>query len=91
MDNSRRPKQEDPLMSRIIAVGASLFFSVPTAVLIWLAINRELAAWGGFIGTPYLLLGIGIFALVAFIIPHLFPSILAAIWRGLLTILKWWG
>lgn len=91
----RKPRksipQEGPIASRLMALLASLFFSIPTAILIWLGVNKELAFWGGFIGTSYFWASIFIFALIAFIAPKLFPSILGGIWRWFLKIEKWWG
>ena len=74
-------EQEGPIESRIMGMLASLFFSVPTAILIWLIINKELIFWGKFISTSYLWASIVIFAFIAFIAPKFFPSILGAIWR----------
>ncbi|WP_228151152.1 hypothetical protein [Tamilnaduibacter salinus] len=77
--------------SRLTSLFASLFFSVPTAALIWLGVNKELAFWGGFLSSHYLLGSILIFAAIAFVLPRLFPSILGAVWRGVLRIERWWG
>lgn len=89
---TRNRAQSEPIESRLIGLFASLFFSVPTAALIWFAVNKELAYWGaGFLGSSYLIGCIGIFALLAFLFPTLFPSILGAIWRGIVSVGRWWG
>lgn len=84
-------KHEGPIQSRLMALLASLFFSVPTAILIWLGINKQLAFWNGFIATSYLWASVAAFAFVALIAPKLFPSILGVLWRWLLKVEKWWG
>lgn len=82
----------ETLNSRLMAALFSLFVSVPTAAFIWLWVNRELAFWGrGFIGSSYLLTSVLLFALVAFVVPRLFPSLLGRIWHGMLAVTRWWG
>ncbi|MDX1757397.1 MAG: hypothetical protein R3175_15175 [Marinobacter sp.] len=83
--------QAGPVELRLISLFASLFFSVPTAFFIWLGVNRELAYWGGFLSSHYLIACIIIFAMMALLLPGLFPSILGGIWRGILNIERWWG
>lgn len=86
-DKRSAPPQDSRLMSLL----ASLFFSIPTAFLIWLAINREIAFLGGFVSATYLWAMIAGFALVALLSPALFPSLMGAIWHGMLRIYKWLG
>jgi hypothetical protein len=74
-----------------MGVFASLFFSVPTAALIWLGINKELAYWGGFLGTSFFWGSLAVGAGVALLAPRLLPSLLGAIWKGFMRIEKWWG
>lgn len=76
--------------SRLISLLASLVFSVPTAALIWFGINKELAYWGEFLSSNYLVACIIVFAVLALLFPQLFPSILGAIWRSLLKVEGWW-
>lgn len=77
--------------SRLIGLFASLFFSVPTAAFIWLWVNIELAYyWGGFLSSSYLIASITVFAVLAFLLPQLFPSILGGIWRGIAKVWSWW-
>lgn len=82
---------QETLGSRLMAMLFSLFVSVPTAALIWLWVNRELAFWGGFVGSRYLLLSVVVFAVIAFIAPRLFPALLGRIWHGMLSVNRWWG
>lgn len=91
MQGKRRKRAEPVGESRLMSMIASLFFSVPTAFLLWLAVNINLAFWGGFIGTPYLWGTIGVFALLAFAMPTLFPSLLGRIWQGMVNFSRWWG
>ncbi len=76
---------------RLLSMLASLVFSVPTAALIWLGVNKELAYWGGFLDSRYLLVTVVAFALAALLFPLLFPSLLGAIWRLVLKVQQWWG
>lgn len=87
----RNRDQGGPIETRLIGLLASLFFSVPTAALIWLVVNKELAFWGGFLGSTYLVACIIVFAVMALLFPRLFPSILGGIWRGILKFERWWG
>ncbi|MBQ0832718.1 hypothetical protein [Marinobacter sp.] len=81
-----------PIESRLIGLFASLFFSVPTAALIWLGVNKQLAYFGeGFVSSNYLVASITVFAVMALLLPRLFPSILGGIWRGILKVERWWG
>ncbi len=87
----KAPKDEGSIESRLIALTASLFFSIPTAVIIWLLINKELAYWGGFLGSGYLLSSIAIFAVLAFLFPLFFPAILGHVWRSIVRMAGWLG
>lgn len=87
----RNRNESGPIESRLISLFASLFFSVPTAALIWLGVNKELSYSGGFLGSNYLIACIIVFAVMALLLPRLFPSILGGIWQGMLTIERWWG
>jgi hypothetical protein len=87
-DDSR---QYELIESRLLSVFASLAVSVPTAALIWIGVNKELAFWGGFLGSSYLVVCIIVFAVLALLFPRLFPSILGNIWRGIIKIQNWWG
>lgn len=87
---SRRGQQQAvTIEERFIALLASLFFSIPTAVLIWLLINKELAFTGAFLASSYLWMSLVVFAALAFAAPTLFSSILGAIWRWLAKVMKW--
>lgn len=89
---TRSRNNNGPVESRLIALCASLVFSIPTAVLIWLWTNMELARyWGSFLSSDYLIACIIIFAVLALLLPRLFPSILGSIWRGMLRVWDWWG
>ena len=81
------PNPDNSMKSRLIGLCASLFFSVPTAALLWLSINRQLTyVDGGFLNSNYLLGCISIFALISFVLPQLFPSVLGWVWRMMLKI-----
>lgn len=73
----------------LLGVLASLVFSVPTAILLWMLINHELFHWQAFLASDYLLLIVGVFALLALILPNLFPVIMERIWRSLIQWLRW--
>lgn len=88
---ARNNSQSGAVESRLISLFASLFFSVPTAAFIWLGVNKELAFWGGFLSSTYLIACIVGFAILAMLLPKLFPSILGGIWRGIVRIERWWG
>lgn len=87
----RKHETEETLGSRLMAALFSLFVSVPTAALIWLWVNRELAFWGGFVSSSYLLVSVVIFALIAFAAPRLFPRLLGRIWHGMISVNRWFG
>ncbi len=73
---------------------ASMLFSIPTAVFLWLWVNQQLAIyvhWDAFLSSAvlwYTILGFMAFALL---FPNIFPSIMGGIWRFILGIQKWWG
>ncbi|WP_100640326.1 hypothetical protein [Marinobacter salexigens] len=84
--------QATSIESRLISLIASLFFSIPTAAFVWLWVNLELAVyWGGFFSSSYLITSIIVFAMLALLLPQLFPSILGGIWRGIVKVWGWWG
>ena len=80
-----------PIESRLISLVVSLFFSIPTAALLWLVVNQRLFSWGGFLKSDYLVACIIVFAVMAFVFPQLFSSILGGIWRCIFFILRWFG
>lgn len=84
--------QNGPVESRLISLFVSLFFSIPTAAILWLWVNSTLGVyWGGFLSSNYLVGCIIIFAVLALLLPQLFPSILGGIWRGIVRIWSSWG
>lgn len=88
----RRNKQEGPVTRFLMGQLAALFFSVPTAVFLWLFTNRELALWGNgnlFLNTLGFWMIVGFFVLISAIFPKLFPSILSKIWRGIIRFDQW--
>lgn len=88
----KRSEQDVSIESRLISLFASLFFSVPTAAFAWFGVNKELAYWdAGFLSSKYLIAFILFLAVLALLLPHLFPSILGGIWRGIVRIGRWWG
>jgi hypothetical protein len=88
---SKRAVVNPSLQMRLLSMLASLIFSVPTAALIWLGLNKELAFWGGFLDSRYLVVTVVAFALAALLFPLLFPSLLGAVWRYVLKVQHWWG
>jgi hypothetical protein len=78
------------LEARLYGPFASLIFSVPTAFIIWMWANIELASFGGFIGSYYLVASIGIFSIIALLFPRLFPSILGFIWHAMAKVSRFW-
>ena len=80
-------------IDRIISVLVSLIFSVPTAMLAWFGINKNIAFYGdgGILGVNVLWALIVASAVFAFVFPSVFPSILGAAWNGILRVQKWWG
>ncbi len=65
---ARNRGQGGPIETRLISLFASLFFSIPTAVFVWLWVNLELAVyWDGFLSSRYLIsciLGFAVLALL---------------------------
>ncbi|WP_298451729.1 hypothetical protein [uncultured Marinobacter sp.] len=89
---ARNRSQGGFLESRLISLFASLFFSVPTAALIWFGVNKQLAYFdAGFFRSTYLIACIIVFSALALLLPRLFPSILGGIWRSILKVERWWG
>ncbi|RTE64269.1 hypothetical protein EH243_18270 [Amphritea opalescens] len=89
---ARHHSQGGFIKSRLIGLFASLFFSVPTAILIWFGVNKQLAYFdAGFFSSTYLIACILIFSVLALLFPRLFSSILGGIWRGILKVERWWG
>ena len=89
---ARNRSQDGFLGSRLIGLFASLFFSVPTAALIWFGVNKQLAYFDArFFGSSYLVGCIVVFSVIALLLPQLFPSILGGIWRSILKVERWWG
>ena len=46
---------------------------------------------GGFVSSSYLLVSVAIFALIAFVVPKLFPSLLGRIWHGMISVNRRFG
>ncbi len=86
----RKHNPSGPIASRLIGLFASLFFSIPTAAFLWFWVNKELAYWGGFLNSSYLLACIAVFAAIALLLPSLFPSIIGGVWRWIIGIHRWW-
>ena len=88
---SSRNETGGPIQARLIGVIASLFFSLPTSALLWLATNKQLALWadGTFIGARGFWLVLGIFTLIALILPNLFPTLLGKVWRAIIKLELW--
>lgn len=88
-NNARRApsggrKYASSMGERLAGLFASLFFSVPTATLIWLGVNTSLARRGGFIETHYLWMSICALALLALVSPRLYLGMMGGLWRWLL-------
>jgi hypothetical protein len=82
-----KPKSiKDPIKARAYALLASLFFFVPTALLLWFSVNVGLSQLGDFIGSDYLWLTILIFSVVALVFPKIFPEMLGFIWWLMLKV-----
>ena len=78
-----KEKREGPIQARLMGVLAAMFFAIPTTVILWLGINRELALWGApdaYIGSSGFWLIMAAFFSVAMIFPHLFPAMLGKAW-----------
>ncbi|MEW5754760.1 MAG: hypothetical protein AB1810_00500 [Pseudomonadota bacterium] len=83
-------KNSETLEARLMGVLASLLFSIPTCVLLWLMINVELISFDTVIGLQGVLILIGAFAMLAFVLPNLFPSLLGRLWRAMLYFIRVW-
>lgn len=88
MKSVRRSAQAVSFSDRLWSVFVSLFFSVPTAMLLWFLVQVEVALywWGDGPGVTWLLVLVVAFGVLAFMMPRLFPSLLRRIWRGI----AWW-
>lgn len=86
MKYTRATPQALSLGDRLLSVLVSLFFSVPTAILLWVLANVELALywWSDGPGLTWLFVLVAVFGVSAFIMPRLFPSILSTIWQGII-------
>jgi len=85
-------KTANPIAERVIGLIVSLVFAVPTAILIWFATNKNLALLGSsntLLGSDGFWLILGVFALVAVILPNFFPSLLGKIWHTFIKIENW--
>ena len=85
---------EGPIQARVMGLLASLFFSVPTTIIVWIAINKEIAFWVSskeILGSNLFLTVLAIFVVVALVFPKLFPSMLGKMWLGLIKYEKWFG
>ncbi len=63
---------------------AAMIFGIPTALILVLLANRELALWGAmdtYIGSSGFWSIILFFAITATLLPKLFPSMLGKLWR----------
>ena len=86
----KRKSDEGFLEARLYGLFASLILSVPTAFIIWMWANIELASFGGFIGSYYLVTSIAVFSVIALLFPRLFPSILGFIWHAMVKVARFW-
>ena len=89
---STRTNNNNVVFEFIAGQIAAAFFAVPTAALVWLATNRELAFWGqpgAFLGAKAFWLILGFFASVSIFLPNLFPSLLGKVWHGLIKWFQW--
>jgi hypothetical protein len=81
----RRPQPKEGIIQAwLMGLLAASFFAFPTAMLMWLLANKELALYGSsdaFINTNGFWAIIGFFAFIAIIFPHFLPSVLGKIWR----------
>ena len=75
-------------VDRLMMCLASLIFSIPTAILIWLMCNY--AGAGIFFFNPsWLWVLITFFAFLGFIAPRQLENVLAWTWRWIVRIWKW--
>ncbi len=82
-------RSEGPIIAPLMGPLATALFATPTAALLWLATNKHLGPSGAFLGTTGFWLVLGGFALVALLIPRLFPSLLGKLWHGLIKFEHW--
>lgn len=79
-------------MDRLLSLLAAMLFAVPSAFLLWIIFNKQLAWWGdgssAFSGNAFWGI-VAVFALVALFFPKLFPELLSAIWQVLIKIVHW--
>lgn len=89
----RAQPKEGSLQAWLMGLLASLFFAIPTALLMWMLINRELAllsSSGAFLNTGGFWAIIGFFICVAAIFPRFFPSVLGKVWRFIIRYERFW-
>ena len=89
----RSQPKEGIIQARFMGLLAASFFAFPTAILMWLLANRELALYGAsdaFITTNGFWAIIGFFTVIAIIFPQLFPSLLGKIWRFIVHYERFW-
>ena len=87
--NLERYTVQDRLMSFVVG----MVFAVPTAGFIWFFTNTKLAVWGpngAFLGSTGFWAVLGIFAIIALVVPELFPDFLGKVWQTILKIGHWW-
>lgn len=87
--NLERYTVQDRLMSFV----AGMVFAIPTAGFIWFFTNTKLAVWGpdgAFLGSTGFLVVLGIFAIIALVVPDLFPDFLGKVWQTILKVGHWW-
>ena len=89
----RSEPKEGIIQAWLMGLLAASLFAFPTAILMWLLANRELALYGpgdAFINTNGFWAIIGFFAFVAIIFPRCFPSLLGKIWRFIIHYERFW-
>lgn len=86
--------QHYSIKERLLSVFASLLFTLPTAFLIWFGFIKEMSLSCSDCvsgpGYPLFFGLIGGFSLLAFFAPTVFPSILSAVWRGMVRLANGW-
>jgi len=82
-------QSEHSLGERLVSVMAAVVFAVPTAFLLWVAANLEVASFGGFIESSWLWCTIAVFVLVSFFAPTVFVAVLGAVWGSMHRFAKW--
>ena len=73
---------------RVMTCFASLFFSVPTVIILWLLANYVVIGvfWFNY---KILILTIGVFAILGFFFPSVLLNILGKVWGFLYKVSKW--